>query len=306
MNRICQFVLGASLAAIVSAMAQTEPPFPVPSPPAVTNMPGPCPPAMKSPVVFFRKLLAMPAAEREAALKNRPPEVRQRILAKVTEYELLPPEERELRLRATELRWWLTPMLRMSPADQEKRLAQMPEELRELARSRLEQWRMLPPSVQEEFLANDKTLHYFAAVPAANSPADNARQQKITEQFSHFFELTADEKEKSLNKLSDAEREQMTETLKNFDKLPAPQREVCVRNYAIFASMSAEERAEFLKNAELWSKMTPEERQSWRDLVAQVPIWPEGWTPPNSTPPAQANFTPHHRLNTSHPSVTTN
>jgi hypothetical protein len=241
---------------------------------------------MQSPVVFFRKLLAMPADQREAALTNRPPEARERILAKATEYELLPPDERELRLRATDLRWWLTPMLHMSPADQQKRLAQMPEDLRGLAESRLEQWKILPPQIQEEFLANDQTLQYFAAVPnAIKQPAATAQQKKITDQFNRFFELTPDEKEQSLNKLSEAEREQMAETLKTFDKLPAGQREICVRNYARFASMTASERAEFLKNAEIWSKMSPEERQSWRDLVSQVPIWPQGWSPPNRPPP---------------------
>jgi hypothetical protein len=90
----------------------------------------------------------------------------------------------------------------------------------------------------------------------------------------------------------------MAETLKTFDNLSPQQRQICLRNYTIFASMSTRQRKEFLKNAELWSKMTPEERQSWRDLVAQVPILPEGWTPPGQNPP-----TPRR---SPHPSTATN
>jgi len=54
----------------------------------------------------------MSPAERNHSLTNRTPEARARILAKVREYQVLGPDERELRLRATELRWYLTPLLR--------------------------------------------------------------------------------------------------------------------------------------------------------------------------------------------------
>jgi hypothetical protein len=66
----------------------------------------------------------------------------------------------------------------------------------------------------------------------------------------------------------------MEKTLQTFAQLPPQQRIRCLRNYAKFAGMSAAERAEFLKNAEHWSQMSPKERQTWRDLVAQVPVWP--------------------------------
>src|SRR5947209_4367102 len=59
--------------------------------PAVTP---PIPP-VKSPVDQFRDLLALPTAERESRLTNRPPATRQRILAKLQEYDAMKPDERE-------------------------------------------------------------------------------------------------------------------------------------------------------------------------------------------------------------------
>ena len=91
-----------------------------------------------SPVDFFRQLLAMRPAEREIFLTNRPPEIRKRILVKVNEYEALDPNTRELRLRATELRWYLMPLLRESPTTRAARLAQVPEDIRELVVDRLD------------------------------------------------------------------------------------------------------------------------------------------------------------------------
>ncbi len=227
-----------------------------------------------SPVDFFRQLLALSPEEQIAALTNRPPEVRGRILAKLSEYEALDPNERDLRLRATELRWWLIPLLRASPTDRAARLATVPAQLQELVKARLNEWGILPPPFQDEILANDDALHYMTTVGTTNPPSPTVREQHITRQFNQFFELTAEEKAATLKTLSEAERAQMQATLESFEKLPPQQRLLCMRNYAKFAGMSDAERAEFLKNAESWSKMSPEERQTWRELVQTVPIWP--------------------------------
>jgi hypothetical protein len=246
----------------------------------------------KSPVDFFRQLLAMTPDERESFLTNRPPEIRARILAKVGEYEALDPDERELRLRATELRWYLMPLLRESPTDRTARLAQIPDDVRELVQTRLEGWSILPPPLQQEFLENEHILRYFAHVDASNSPSENfgrtpseaerahwnelsePERRQVTAGFNQFFELTPEEKETALNTLSEAERRQMEKTLQAFDKMPAAQRTECVNAFAKFASMNALDQAEFLKNAERWSAMSPAERQAWRDLVVNVPQWP--------------------------------
>ena len=288
MSRLLQSVIFLAIAVFVTAQAQNAPsPNIVRKTPAVTNLPPPLPQA-QSPVSFFRQLLAMSPKERADSLTNRAPESRTRILSKVREYQALGPDERELRLRATELRWYLTPLLRAPRTDREARLAQVPDDLRSLVKKRLEQWDILPPPVQQEFLANDKTLHYFASVETTNRPATNAAHQKTAEQFNQFFELTEAEKQQALNTLSDAERAQMEKTLKSFEKLPPQQRFQCLRNYAKFSGMSAAERAEFLKSAERWSQLPPKERQAWRDLVARVPQWPP--MPPAMVPP---NIIPH-------------
>ena len=297
MSRLRQIIICLAATLAFSMQAQ-KPPMPVPAnfPASATNL-FPLLPQSQSPVGFFRQLLAMSPVERTAALTNRTPEVRARILAKVHEYQMLGPDERELRLRATELRWHLTPLLRVPPAERAERLALVPEELRGLVQSRLQEWDVLPPPMKEEFLANDQALRYFTHVEMTNRPAATAEQQKIAEQFSQFFELTPAEKQETLGTLSEAERGQMEKTLKSFEQLPPEQRFRCIRNYAKFAGMAPAERAKFLKNAESWSRLTPQERQTWRDLVAQVPVWPPltpDLVPPNILPPMPPKI---HRLN---------
>jgi hypothetical protein len=298
------------------AQNSTDPAAPVKPFSAPTNL---IPPLPQSPVSSFRRLLAMTPRERENYLTNRPPEIRERILAKVREYLSLEPDERELRLDATELRWYLLPLLHESPANRDARLALVPDNLRDLVRSRLEQWDALPPQSRQEFLDNEQTLHYFSHVDPTNTPPEPAVQrkptdaeqarwqalsederQKITAQFYQFFELTPDEKQKTLNTLSDAERAQMEKTLQTFGKLPPAQRAQCIRAFTKFAGMSPADRAEFLKNAEHWAQLPPKERQAWRDLVTQVPLWPPM---PRALlmPPMPPHLPPHP-----HPMVATN
>lgn len=248
-------------------------------------------PRPRSPVDLFRQLLAMTPDEREVFLTNRPPQTRARILAKIKEYEALDPNERELRLRATELRWYLLPLLQAPPDKRAARLAQVPANLRELIQSRLSQWSILPPLMQQEFLENEHALRYFASVDVSNGPplpqlaaADpeaarwsampENQRKKIAASVNQFFDLTPDEKAAALNTLSDPERGQMQRTLQAFDKLPPNQRDECIRAFAKFTGMSASEKQEFLKNAERWSQMSPADRQAWRDLVMNVPQWP--------------------------------
>jgi Protein of unknown function (DUF3106) len=297
MNRPCQMrywlaFFAAGQLMVFSLPAENFTNVPVKLLSAPTNIMPPLP-QTQSPVDFFRELLEMSPRERANFLTNKPPEIRARILDKVREYLALDPDERELRLRATELRWYLMPLLRESPTNRVERLALVPDDIRGLVEARLEQWDILPPPLQKEFLENERTLRYFSHVDATNNfganewhhePSDTEQsrwnalseeeRQRISAQFNQFFELTPAEKQTALNTLSDAERRQMEKTLQSFDKLPPAQRRECVRAFTKFAEMSPQDRTEFLKNAERWSQLSPKERQAWRDLVAEVPQWP--------------------------------
>jgi hypothetical protein len=315
MNRLrqarwCPAIFAAAQLAVFPLLAgnPTNGPASMNFPAETTNAVVPA----RSPVDLFRQLLAMPPGGRENFLTNKPPGIRARILAKVGEYEALNADDRELRLRATELQWYLEPLLREPPTNRAARLAQVPDDLRELVNNRLQEWTILPPPLQEEFLDNERTLSYFTrldprktplAMPesggaAALSEDDQAhwnalsevQRAQVTAQFNHFFELTPYEKQKTLNTLSDAERQQMEKTLQSFDKLPPDQRAECVNAFAKFSSMDAGQQAEFLKNAARWSEMSPAERKAWRDLVVNVPQWPP--LPPGFLPPAPTGTAP--------------
>ncbi len=234
-------------------------------------------PMLRSPVDSFRVLLALPTTERKQYLTNRTVDVQKRLVEKIREYQALTPEERELRLTATELRWYLLPLMSAPATNRPAQLALIPPGPRELVATRLEQWDQLTPPVQRQLLTNQQSAGFFvggeSGSPLPVPPSEQIRR-KLQGRFNRLLELTAGEKEKVLRSLSEAERRQMEKTLAAYDKLSPGQRQQCLRSFTQFATMSPTERQEFLKNAERWSQMSPAERQAWRELVSTAPIKP--------------------------------
>ena len=266
-------------------------------------------PVLRSPVDSFRELLALTPEERREAIAARAPETQKRILAKIREYLSMKPDERELRLRATEVRWYVIPLLTTPATNREAQLLFIPPELRKPIRDRLAQWDKLAPATQEELLENELIDRYFTQLEGSTrtqrtnilagiSPErraqleagmarwgalSEAQRRKTCERFDQFFELTLGERKRALRTLSETERRQMEKTLRNFEALSPAQRELCVRSFRKFANLSLEERQLFLQNAECWRLMSPDEREGWRDLVATMPEWPP--MPPFPPPP---------------------
>ena len=266
------------------------------------NAPNGTPTPEKSPVALFRELLAMTPAERNAAIAKRPPDVQKRILEKLQEYEILPGELRELRLRETELRWYLRPLMDVPRTNRAARLARIPEDERKIVEERLQLWDLLPPSLQQQWTNDEMVANYFAQNASATpqeqkdmfsimppglretlqagfdrwSQMTEDQRQKALAGFNKMFEIKPEEQEKALGTVSDdEERQQMEKTLEAYGKLTSAQRQQCIRSFEKFASMSVVERQQFLKNAARWNAMTPEERKKWRQLVTVAPIMPQ-------------------------------
>jgi len=275
---------------------------PAGAPAAITNAPAraPFPPLPKPQVTYFRELLALSPGELDRALASIAEPGRDRLRAKLREYAALTPEEREMRLRATELRWHLAPLMRTPPTNRIAQLALIPDDYRPLVEERLKRWDALTPEIQSEVRDNEWTIRVIGQLRTAPAsqrlsltndltlaqreklerqlaswlalPYD--QRQRMCDRFEQFFELSPKEKERILSALSDGERAEMDRTLQTFEKLPSEQRGLCVRSFRKFANMTPEERAQFLMNAERWKEIPRDDRQTLRTLAIQLPPLP--------------------------------
>ena len=261
-----------------------------------------------APMDYFRQLLAMNLAEREKELAEKPEHMRKFLADRLKEYDALTPEDRELRLRMTQLRWYLRPLMELSATNRVERLAKIPEPDRKLVEERLQLWDKLPADLQKEVLEHEMIVGYVIheeATPTASKKGlsdamppewrkkfeqdlakwhalPQTQRQRMVDNFHQFFELSEKEKTKTLSTLSETERRQMEKTLQTFEKLPSVQRQVCIDSFRKFANMTPDQQLQFLKNAERWQAMTPSERETWRTLVTKLPPLPPGFGVPQT------------------------
>jgi hypothetical protein len=284
---------------------------PVATPKAPDSGTGIVPATNRSPVEAFRKLLMMTPAERDAYLaRNYPPATRELIANKVQEYQMLPVPYGDLRLYVTELRWYLTPLLKSSSSNRDAQLAAIPEQYRDKVASRLQEWDIMPPSLKSELLEYETTMDNFVAqdstadpalilkaLPARERAALEAKlhdwqtlppgeQKQVYACFRHFLGLSAEEQQKTLEELSQPQREETARVVEPITKWPKDQQEKYLAALEKYSKMTLQEREEFMHNAEQWHKMSEPERQACRDLVnhlQQFAVQP-GSTPSPAAP----------------------
>jgi hypothetical protein len=255
-------------------------------------------PAMREPRIaadVFRDLLGMNAAERAAALANRPETQRVYLIKKVEEYEAMAPAERQARLTQLEFSSHLMALMNTPASDRAKRLKIVPVRMRPLIEQRLEHWDRLNPEVQQKALNHEISANYllqgvppFSVGPESinyppTPPAQSAsslqklqslssdQRRKLAENVNQFFAMPPGARQSTLDVLSAEERQEMEKTLKAFEKLSPQQRQVCIVAFEKLSGMSKEEQAKFFHNAERWRAMPQRQREVWRTLVSIIP-----------------------------------
>ncbi|HEX7859452.1 MAG TPA: DUF3106 domain-containing protein [Verrucomicrobiae bacterium] len=259
------------------------------------------PPAPPSPIEDFRRWLQMPEADREKELAGYPEPKREVLRKKLGAYEGMTAEQREARLINLELRWYLQPLMKVSPADRGNYLRLIPERLHSLVQERLAHWDQMDERTRTEILADERkrelATRYFVHARRKTTNATTARvmppmpprlqehfarldqqgnaaRAKIPLHLNNFFAMTPEAQRAALLALSESERQEMQKTLEAFARLSRSDRELALISFGKFANLPPEERADFQRNAARWQEFTPEERASWRELVRQLPPMP--------------------------------
>jgi hypothetical protein len=257
------------------------------------------PPMPPSPIAEFRRWLQSPE-ERKVALAKRSPEKRQQLENKINEYIALPAVERERRLSATELQWYVTHIIHLPKNKRNEGLRQVPIIWQPMVMERLSTWDKMSPDLQNEASQHQLVMQYVstpankkdAVLKSLSATERMALMQRVArwkilpaverarldERLGAFFNMREDQQQQTLNNFSEEERKSMEAALASFRTLSPEQREVCIRSFTKladkFASMDQTQRIAFLKNAERWQEMPQKDRDMWRQIVAIVPPMP--------------------------------
>ena len=264
--------------------------------------------AAESPFAAFKKIVSLPEAEREAAvggLRISSERYRKLVQAKVREYVAMPEADRNRKLDALDFRWHLMPLMKTTQVDRAKRLASVPERLRNDIEQRLIGWDQLDEGVRADLLKNESFFRYLSSfgrgrqsrvaltnhmekMPTRLREGLEGRittwrekpkpeRRRMTRQFHQFFDMPVAEQERALRLLSGRERARMEASLEQFKAMSRTQRELVIRSFEKLANMSQDERTAFFRNTERWNGMSEGERKKWRTLVTQMPPLPPGF-----------------------------
>lgn len=261
--------------------------------------------AERNPVAVFRGLLAMRTDARVAALSTKPEQLRAVLTTRLRDYDALPPVEREARLRATELRYYLNPLLTALPATRGPQLATVPESFRSLVEERLTIWDKFPAEIQREILLDERLRQAmtrpavggaFPPLPPGLEPKvpanltqwqtlDPRQREQLLDNFTHYFRLDERGRTRVVAALPEPKRAEAARTLNQFEHLSAEERAACLTALKKLGEMTPQQQAQFYSNAEKWKQMPEEERARWRKVVIEFPPLPPGAGPQPPRPP---------------------
>ena len=263
----------------------------------------------RNPVAVFRTLLAMRTDARTTELAAKPARLREVLATRLREYDTFTPAEREARLRATELRYHLNPLLTIAPDARAARLAAVPENFRPLVEERLAAWDKLPAEIQREVLVNERLLQAMTrpAVVGALPPLppglvpkvpdnvaqwqglDTRQREQLLDNFTHYFRLDDRAKTRVVAALPEPKRAETMRALDQLAQLTAAERTASLAALKKLGQMTPAEQSQFYANAEVWQKMPGSERAVWRKVVVEFPPLPPGAgappLPPGINPP---------------------
>jgi hypothetical protein len=247
-----------------------------------------------SPVDFFRMLMATNASGREQYLATKPPEARRIIEGKLREYGGMMAEQREVRLRALQIRWNTLRLMKLEPAERARQLAALTDADRAAVQKRLGTFEILPPPLQKEVLSNTAVMRTLAQGyrtvetglirPDISDEERKAvlRKEQLLAHFKDFFDLPPTQQSKALSRLSQQDRVQMEKTLSSFSNLSGQDREEAIEGFKKFAELSSSERVAFLTTAARWRTMSEKDRELWRKIVARLQAAPPRLPMPNA------------------------
>ncbi|MSU27842.1 MAG: DUF3106 domain-containing protein [Pedosphaera sp.] len=261
--------------------------------------------AERNPVAVFRGLLAMRTDARATELSTQPERLRAVLTTRLRDYDALPAVEREGRLRATELRYFLNPLLMTLPATRATQLATVPESFRSLVEERLAAWDKLPAEIQREILLDERlrqamtrpaVVGAFPPLPPGLEPKvpenltqwqalDVRQREQLLDNFTHYFRLDERAKTRVVAALPQPTRAEAALTLGQFEDLSAGERAACVSALKQLGQMTPAQQTQFYANAERWKQMPESERARWRKVVIEFPPLPPGAGPLPPLPP---------------------
>jgi hypothetical protein len=254
-----------------------------------------------SPVEKFRLLLEASSSELKAELDAYPEETRSKISVKIAEYRKLSVENRRQKLTATELRWYLPPLLNVDQDTRDFHLKKLEPGLAEVIHQRLMTWDSLPEDLKSSSSKSSLIIGHLSKAPSLNPPLPtpsasgtvasapklpkvpgtsvsvNAAapvSQERLQRLKAYFEMNQEAKNATLKDASLMSDSIFMSRLNWLETMPDQLRERVLSHLIRFQELSAEEKKDFGRSIKTWNRLPQPEKEALRNLVKKTPPFP--------------------------------
>lgn len=246
----------------------------------------------------FQRLLSISADERENELASKSDKERAFLRRELQKYDQMAKEDRETALQGLRVWYYVRELVKHPVETRADALPVIPEAERKLVEVRLRRWDLLPNDLQQEILANERTIRYvLPEIEGLSREEQKQAQRKLPQslqkiwdeklqewhalpterreyiyaQFKRFSELSAKERSKVLETLSQQEREQAEKSLQvvqEIDKLSPEEQAACLDSLRNFAETppKSDKLYLYLEQLQRWKEMSLQEK----DVIKKV------------------------------------
>lgn len=227
----------------------------------------------QSPVSHFRTILLKEKSERESFVIRQTPPVQSVLRRKIKEYEAMPATEREFRLTATELHYYLDPIFVDNRPVSTQSISGIPPHLKVYANRAVGFWNQLETAHRDLLLSKKEAVSYLVGISYRSKTLESLtpKPSKEWNGLYHFLLLSEENQEKFCRYHGLQISPEMNELLGYLNKLDMEKRKRCAHAFVCYLSFPSDLKNRFQSGVNDWAAKKPYERSIWREIAGKYP-----------------------------------
>lgn len=247
-----------------------------------------------SPISKFRTILNWSPEERSQFVKKQPANVQRILERKIMEYEALSESQREFRLIATELHFYLDPLLVGNRNIDPSAVQEVPPHLRKYIDQSVGFWNRIKPAHRDLLLAKKEAVSYLISISSRLYDLEKLMPKPAPEwdNLYNFLQLPHNKQLSFMKAYQIKPSIEMEKLLVAFQGLEDEEKRNCAHAFVCYLSFPNNLKTQFVDGLAEWSQKKPSERSIWREIASKYPRIRPVPVPPGSNINQQAQIYP--------------
>lgn len=226
----------------------------------------------KSPVAQFRDLLSYSEDQQRAFVIKQAPEIQSILSSKLDEYRNLPSAQREFKLVATELHFYLDPVLKSHENIDRTLFSQAPSHVQHYLNMAVEFWNGLSIPHRDLLLSKKAAVSYLISLSYKSGESQSYDPSKSEwDGLYSFLLMPSDQQKAFLDSVDVNPSGTINKILTAFENLDEEERKRCAHAFVCYLSFPPQLKKQLNDGLHSWAEKPPIERSLWREIAEKYP-----------------------------------